>query len=324
MSLNLKLLNSMITLFFSVCVMTAFVSLGIAAEKTVVPRVIARVNGAPIYNTDIPGNIESRIVKYQRLGSELTTDELRRQFQLKELDGLIGRELLIQAGASLKLKDIEQRLEKRMAANNSNEKQKQSKEHMEALKTKLRKEVLIEAYLESAGLLNPKIDEDELRLFYDKNRKSFTEPESVKARHILIQIPKNATSAQEQKAWEKARKILTELKQGKDFAALAKENSDCSSKQNGGDLGFIKPDYMPKEFNAVAFKLKPNEISDIVKTKHGLHIIRVEEIKPEHVKPFEESRDFIAGYLKKDHQRIKMDELIDKLRKSSRVEILIK
>jgi len=315
----------MLTQLFFAAVMVAYASIGSAADAPVAAQVVARVNGVPIYNSDLAPSMEKRIAQYRQLGSKENADELRRRFQLKELDGLIARELLVQAGASLNSKDIEQRIEKRLAGLSAGKdgQKSRSEEQLATIKAKLRRDILVEDYLESRGLLNPKIDDQELRRFYDKNRQSFHEPQTVKASHILIMIPKNATPEQEKEAWNKAEKILAELKQGGDFAQLAKQNSDCSSKANGGDLGFIKPGFMPKEFDAAAFKLKPEEISGIVKTGYGLHIIRVSEVRPEGVRSFDEVKKFIAGYMRTDYQREKVEELVRELRKPARIEVLI-
>jgi peptidyl-prolyl cis-trans isomerase C len=198
-----------------------------------------------------------------------------------------------------------------------------TEEQLKAMENKLRKDILRDSYLEHKGLLNPKIDEQTLRRFYDENRQSFQESRSVKASHILIRLPKTPTADQELEAQDKARKILADLKQGKDFALLAIQSSDCSSRENGGSLGFIKQGFMPKEFDSVAFKLKPGETSDIVKTRHGLHIIQVEESKPQTIKEYDEVKEYIAGYLKNDYQRRKVDELVNELRKKASVEVLL-
>jgi len=113
-----------------------------------------------------------------------------------------------------------------------------------------------------------KPSDEEIRRYFDEHRDDFGEPEQVKARHILL-----ATE-------EEARAVADDLRSGADFAALAKEKSiDPGSAANGGDLGFIaKGDTVP-EFEAAAFALDEGEISDIVKSEHGYHIIQVLEKK---------------------------------------------
>lgn len=298
---------------------------GVATEMRDIPKVVARINGVPINDAELPPAAESRNKQYRQFGSKVTDDELRRRFQLKELDALIARELLAQAGAALKPQNIEVKLAKRLSSSpgGTDAKATLTKEQLEARTDKLRKDILMESYLEQKGLLNTKVDEQTMRRFYDENRQSFLESKSIKARHILIRSLKSPTAEQEQEAQDKAGKVLADLKQGKDFATLAIQSSDCSSKDDGGNLGFIKQGFMPKEFDTIAFTLKQGETSGIVKTRHGLHIIRIEESRPEAIREFKEVKEYIANYLQKEYQRRKVDELVQELKKSAKIEVLI-
>lgn len=297
------------------------------AETAATASIAARVNGVPIYESELAPVTEKRIRQYRQLGSQSSDSELVRSFKLKDLDALIAQELLVQAGAAAsKPQEIEDMLAARLTESRakSHGSAQLTKEQQEALTAGLRKDILKNAYLEQKGLLNPVIDEKTLRAFYDNNPQSFKQALSIKASHILIRLPKNPSPEQEHEARDKAEKILADLKQGKEFGLLAIQHSDCNSRENSGDLGFIRQNYMPREFDAVAFKLKPGETSGIVKTKHGLHIIRVDEIKPESVRNYEEVKDFIAGYLKGDYKRQKVDELVQELKKTAKIELLLK
>lgn len=292
-----------------------------AADIKPDPLIIAKVNGVPIYSSDLPPVNESRISQYRQLGSKSSLETLKKQFQRKDLENLVDQELLSQAGAASGNKqEIEYRLENRLAAvvKQANEKTDVS---ANSRKEKLRKEVQREIYLEKSGILTAKPDEQELRQFYEANPKSFTEPLSIKVRHILVQVPIGAPKNIENKARSKADKILDDVKSGKDFAALAQQFSDCSSKTAGGDLGLIKQGYMPKDFDSVAFAMKPGETSGVVKSRYGFHIIRIEEIVPEKTTAFKEVREYISGYLQKGSQQRKLGELIHKLRKTAKIEI---
>lgn len=139
------------------------------------------------------------------------------------------------------------------------------------------------------------VSDDDMRGFYDKNKDQFGE---TRARHILIMTPearqqragapqKPGAPATEEEAKKKAEDILARIKAGEDFAKLAKENSDDSSAEQGGDLGFFRKDvrFVP-EFKDAVFKLKPGEVSEIVKTQFGYHIIKVDE---QRTAPFDET-----------------------------------
>lgn len=314
------------TLLVTAALLAATFSPATAVESNTAAAIAALVNGVPIYESELAPLTESRIRQYRQLGSKNPDGVLRQNLQRKALDVLIGNELLSQAGAALKPGDLEEQLAKRLASTQAaaHDKTPLTNEQKEALTNTLRKEILKDNYLEHKGLNNLTVDDQTLRQFYDNNLKSFRVPKTVKASHILISLPKNPTAEQEREARDKAANILKDLKQGKDFALLAIQSSDCNTKINGGDLGFIKQGFMPKEFDAVAFNLKAGETSDIVKTAHGLHIIRVEESKPETISEFSEIKPRIAIFLKNDYQRKKINEVVDELKKSAKIEVLIK
>ncbi|HHV38910.1 MAG TPA: foldase [Tepidimicrobium sp.] len=145
-------------------------------------------------------------------------------------------------------------------------------------------------------LLGPEIDisEEEMLDYYEENKEAFGEAEQVKARHILVETE------------EEAKEISKELESGGDFAKLAKKHSlDEASKESGGDLGFFGKGEMVKEFEKSAFSLKPNEISDPVKTDHGYHIIEVLEKKEAKIPSYKDVKDDIEDILLQ--QKISME-----------------
>jgi len=140
----------------------------------------------------------------------------------------------------------------------------------------------------------PVTDED-LRKAYAASLDKFRVPERARARHILL-MTKDGDAA----VRAKAEGLLKQIKSGGDFAALAKANSqDPGSGQKGGDLGWVMRGQMVKPFEEAVFSLKPNEISDLVKTEYGYHIVQVLEKEPAHLRTFEEAKaEISAGYRK--------------------------
>ena len=159
------------------------------------------------------------------------------------------------------------------------------------------------------------ISENDIKSYYEANKDSeFKEKEQVKARHILIKVPSGASEEEKKKLKEKAEKILKEAKSGADFAELAKKHSeDEGTKDKGGDLGYFGRGRMVPEFEKAAFSLKPGEISDIVETQYGFHIIKVEDKKPERIKSLDEVKDQIERKLKKDAAALLARELAGEL-----------
>jgi len=152
--------------------------------------------------------------------------------------------------------------------------------------------------------------EEEAKKYYDDNQQAFNRPEQVKASHILIMARQEEPNDVKQKAKEKIEDLLKQVKEGADFAELAKENSDdTGSAIDGGDLGFFDNQTMVPEFTEAAFALEPNEVSDIVETNYGYHIIKVTDHREGGIIPFDE----IKGDLEKALGERKKAEFTNKL-----------
>jgi peptidyl-prolyl cis-trans isomerase D len=145
-----------------------------------------------------------------------------------------------------------------------------------------------------------KVSEDQIKEYYEDKLDTFKEKKQVKARHILFALPENASKEEEEKVRKKAMAVLQQAKAGANFSELAKKNTeDPSGKENGGDLGYFSAGQMVKPFEDAAFKLKKDEISDLVRTPFGFHIIKVEDIKEAKTKTLEEARPQIFAVLQK-------------------------
>jgi hypothetical protein len=125
--------------------------------------------------------------------------------------------------------------------------------------------------------------DDELRSIYERERPGL----QVRARHILLRVPPDATPAQRDTLIRRAQEIRTQARAGQDFAELARQHSEDPAAERGGDLGFFGRGQMVAPFEEAAFALEPGEVSDVVETPFGFHIIRLEE---QRLPPFEEGR----------------------------------
>jgi len=158
------------------------------------------------------------------------------------------------------------------------------------------------------------ISNEELRKYYDEHQGEFGTPEERRAAHILISVAPNASKDQQDSAKEKAEQVLQLIRKTPTrFAELAKQNSqDPGSSANGGDLGFIGRGMMVKPFEDAVFALKAGEISDLVKSEFGYHIIKLLEIKPSRLIPFTEARENIFNKLRQQKAAGKFAELAEK------------
>lgn len=148
-----------------------------------------------------------------------------------------------------------------------------------------------------AAKKNIAVSEADLRSYYDQNTARFGSKEERRASHILIAAPASAPAAEREKARAKAQEILAEVRKAPaTFADVARKNSqDPGSAEKGGDLDFVTRGAMVKPFEDAMFALKKGEISDVVETEFGYHIIQLNDIKPAVVPPFEKVRASIEN-----------------------------
>ena len=136
---------------------------------------------------------------------------------------------------------------------------------------------------------------DDLRNLYDENAELYTNLERSRAQHILVESE------------ELANDLLNQIKEGADFAELAKSNSeDTSSSEEGGDLGFFERELMGAEFDEAAFAMNIGDVSDVVATDYGyFHIIKLTDIEPETMQPFEEVEErLVSLYVKNAKEKL--------------------
>ena len=149
----------------------------------------------------------------------------------------------------------------------------------------------------------PKVTDQEVADYYQAHQKDYQVPEEVKVRHILIKVPENADAKTDQAAKQKAEDLLKQIKAGADFATLAKKYSDDpGSKAQGGELGFIQRGVTVPAFEKAAFALQPGEISGVVKTQFGYHIIKAEAKQAAHTKSLGEVKGEILATLTREKE----------------------
>lgn len=166
---------------------------------------------------------------------------------------------------------------------------------------------------------NITISDAEVKKYYDDNKETlFKVAEQIQVSHILIKfnVPEGQelTEQLKKEANDKIKAVQEKLKSGEDFAALAKSYSeDTASKENGGDIGLISAGITIKEFEDAAFALKVGEVSDIVETTFGYHLIKVTDHKDEYIKDFSEVTDTIKSYLLNSKQTGEWEKFVSDL-----------
>jgi len=166
------------------------------------------------------------------------------------------------------------------------------------------------------------VGEREIREFYEANRARYGAEEEFRARHIFFKVEKKGGAEELAKAEKVAAEVLKEARAGKDFAELARQYStDPAAARDGGDLGTFKRDDMVPEIGNTVAALKPGEVSDLVLSPAGLHIIKLEERKPGKGRPFEEVKDEIEEQLYKKKADERFAQWVKDLRTSAAIEI---
>ena len=184
-------------------------------------------------------------------------------------------------------------------------------EEEEEFKTQLKRvqeEILVQ-YVYSKLMREATVEENELEEYYNANKNTFTEGESVRAKHILV-----ATE-------DEALNVKKEIEEGLSFEEAAQKYSTCPSNVSGGDLGFFHAGQMVPEFEKAAFEAEIGAVTEPVQTQFGFHLVKVEEKKPAVVKSFEEVKEIIRKNILTDRQRYKVASKADELRKTYNVTI---
>lgn len=280
--------------------------------------IVAKVNGTTFTQKDLEAEVDRLIP--QMTFHRNVPPEKRKNYYGKAIDELINRELQYQ---DAKAKDIKIEKEKIDAQLEKFKKRfKSEKEYQAALKQEKSTEVQVRARIEKELLAQAaytrnvtepaKMSETALKEYYEKNAAKLKQPESAKLRIISTTDEK------------KARDILAKIKQGDDFGELAYGLSEDSYRVKSGDIGYIHKGRMLPEIDAVAFKLKAGEVSDIIKAENNWFIIKVEDKKPEQQMTFEETKAKLQKELEAERANELKKKWIDNLRAKAKIEILLK
>jgi parvulin-like peptidyl-prolyl isomerase len=294
-------------------------------------KVVARVNGNPIYDDDLTPYVSREVRKFKKFSPKRDTSALEKRLKQKALDKVISQEVLNQESRRLEIKDIEKQVQEKIDdlrkkykdEEHFNKMLKRKKSTQKDLRKRIRDNIYLTEYLKKQGIVDPEIPEEEIKKYYEVNKRSFKRKESVEVSHILIKVDQSATPEQKEEAREKAEKIRKEVRDGKDFAEMAREHSNDGAAPGGGNLGYIHKRYMPPEFDKAAFSLDTGEISDVIQTKHGHHIIKVTGKKPAGITPYPEVKDFIRKYLQEGKYKEKLAAHMKELREKAKIEILL-
>jgi peptidyl-prolyl cis-trans isomerase C len=239
-------------------------------------------------------------------GDKITTEEFN-----KALDKIPMNMKMVVATESGKKSYLDNMIVKRLILREAKkEKIDSDKDFLEKL-DEIRDQLLMETLLKKKLSMDGKLSDEDLKKYYDAHKEEFKKDGEINTRHILV------------KTEEEAKQIQAKIQKGEDFSDLAKKYSiDPNAKATGGDIGFHPKGTLLPEYEAAAFKLKKTgQISGIVKTQFGYHIIRLEGTKPPTYVAFEEVKDFIKQKIGQEKQKELFDKYIADLKKAAKITI---
>jgi peptidyl-prolyl cis-trans isomerase C len=243
--------------------------------------VLATVNGSTITSADFDREVKA-LPEYIRGMADTP------QGKKELIDTLVMRELILQQAAKEGLdkgKEIDEKL------------------------AELKKRIVVDTYLKKKVETDAKISDEELKKFYEQNLDKFKSGEQVKASHILV------------KSEQEAKDILAQLKGGTAFEELAKAKSVDTSASKGGDLGWFGKGNMVPAFEKAAFALKEGQLSGIIKSEFGFHIIKLTGKRAAGTRSFDEVKEQITAALMPSKQQQIFMQLKEDLKKGAKIEL---
>ena len=307
------------------------------AAQTQEDKVVATINGTNIMESQVQQRIDVRykptLAKLAEQSPQLAAQQekmLRQNITNDLVTEVLLDEQAKQAGIQVTQEDLTAEMTKQLAAQNPPMTIEQYQKIVEAqggdfqaMKGFLLQSMKYHKLLESKFAGTLAVTEADAKKYYGENASQFQTPEQVRASHILISTKPTDPNADPNQvkvqAKQKAEELLTKVKGGADFAALAKENSSCPSAAQGGDLGVFPRGQMVKPFEDAAFGLQVGEVSNLVETQFGYHIIKVTERHDPNQVAFEKAKTDIIEQLTQQKRAEAIRKYVESLRQGAKI-----
>lgn len=288
------------------------------------PDVIARVNGEPVRKSEF-----DRLLKQLELqAGRSVPPERRDEIYRGVIDQLVTYTLLLQEAkarnitvtdaeakqvSEARIQELRQQVPDEAAFKKALAERDMT---LARLRSDIRNDMLIGKLMEAEMAKLPPPSDADLKEYYEKNPNEFS---GVRAAHILVR-PEGFDEASRKQARSKIEDVLKQARGGADFGELAKQHSADGSARQGGDLGFFTRTQMVPEFSKVAFSLQPGQISDVVETQFGFHIIKVLERKDV---PFEDASEKLRAFLTQQRREEAQQAFVQSLKDKAAIEVLV-
>lgn len=292
-----------------------------------VDRIIAKVNEKIITQSELEERVFVKMMSLQKANVQPLPS--REKAMYDELERMIEERLLVDAGQKVGLKVDEESITKainEIKANNGLgegdlERMLESESKtMEEYKTSIHDQIMISRVVNFEVRKRVTVTDEEVEQYYTQHIKDYWVSEKLKLRHILFLMDDSLPDGDKRIKREKAQLALKRIRSGADFEVIAKEFSEDISASTGGDLGVLERGKMVPEFEKAAFLLKEGEVSDLVETPYGLHIIKVDKIIPGQTLPLEKVEASIKDHFMNEKMKVEYREYLEQLKKNAFIE----
>ncbi|MBM4309860.1 MAG: hypothetical protein FJ119_02780 [Deltaproteobacteria bacterium] len=289
---------------------------------------VASVNGQAVTAGDVDQEMKGLLARFGGRVPPEQMQELEPRMREQALENLISKRLIIQEADRQNIQPDDQQIEAELATVTaqfpSPEMFQEQLNTMGITAEQLRGDIsdhlkVKGVYVRATEALPP-VTEEDINKFYNENTETFKVPEQVRASHILFSVAQDASPETRGLKKQELEKVRSQVVEGADFAALAKELSDCPSKEQGGDLGLFERGRMVKEFDDAAFNLAAGEISPVVETQFGYHVIKVTEHNEPRVVALEDVHQEISQHLQTSREEAAFESFLQNLRQNAQIE----
>lgn len=297
----------------------------VAADKAADAEKVAVVNGSVITQKAFQEELGPYLQRMAMTGQKPEGEQLAEE-KKKILENLINRELLFQVAQKKGFEADPEAIEEQFNDLKNRFPDEARFQAMldqmgitaDSLRQTIAQRLMIQKLIEQEVGKDFEITDAEAKAFYDKH--PVTQPEKVRASHILIKADPDAGEAEKKAARKKLEGIQKKVEAGEDFAELAKAHSEGPSSDKGGDLSYFGRGQMVKPFEDVVFAMETGEVSDIVETRFGYHLIKKTGKQPAGTVPYEEIEDRLKEYLKDQKVQKQVAAYIETLKETAEIE----
>ena len=329
-----SLRNEVVLFGLVVLVAVVFTSRDVRAEDKAAPAkqvtegtVVVEVNGVKLTQKEVDEKIERTLASVQGMVPPEQMGQFKENMQSKLVEDFIARTLLNEeikknkitvddSEVAKALGEVEAKVPPGMTLE---EMLKQGGITMEEMKENITFSLRANKLFESQIKTDYIPSDEDIQKYYDDNKKKYDKPETVHARHILIKVDEKDDEKVKGEKKKKIEALRKQLIEGADFEKVAKENSECPSKDRGGDLGTFPRGRMVKPFEEAAFSQKINEIGPVIETKFGYHVIQVLEKNQAKQESLEEVKASIIETLQNKKKQGMAKDYMDELKQKAKI-----